>query len=121
MLHPGNPRPGRYAEYLNTVAGSRALWTERRCVVDNRAYLFDAGGHHTSRRRSDKVRASLVWNRGPLRGAFLTISIPNPPSVCLISFSQPWGIGRTEPFELWCSKGTRAIVEHILAAEKRPI
>jgi len=91
-------------------------------VVDNHAYLFDAGTG-VVRRAAAATRQKGIAGLEPrtLRVAFLThlhsdhtLGLPD-------LILTPWTMGRTEPLELWGPKGTRAMVEHILAAYQEDI
>ena len=91
-------------------------------VVDNHAYLFDAGTG-VVRRAAAATRQKGIAGLEPrtLRVAFLThlhsdhtLGLPD-------LILTPWTMGRTEPLELWGPKGTRAMVEHILAAYQQDI
>jgi ribonuclease BN (tRNA processing enzyme) len=91
-------------------------------VVDNHAYLFDAGTG-VVRRAAAATRQKGIAGLEPrtLRVAFLThlhsdhtLGLPD-------LILTPWTMGRTEPLELWGPKGTRAMVEHILAAYREDI
>ncbi len=91
-------------------------------VVDRNAYLFDTGTgvvRQAAAATSKKQIAGLEPRS--LRVAFLThlhsdhtLGLPD---VIL----TPWTMGRAEPLELWGPKGTRAMVEHILAAYQEDI
>ena len=91
-------------------------------VVDNHAYLFDAGTGIV-RRSAAATKQKGIAGVEPrtLRVAFLThlhsdhtLGLPD-------LILTPWTMGRTEPLELWGPKGTRAMVEHILAAYQEDI
>ena len=91
-------------------------------VVDNHAYLLDAGTGIV-RRADAATRQKGIAGLEPrtLRVAFLThlhsdhtLGLPD-------LILTPWMMGRTEPLELWGPKGTRAMVEHILAAYQEDI
>lgn len=91
-------------------------------VVDNHAYLFDAGTGIV-RRAAAATKQNHIAGLEPrtLRVAFLThlhsdhtLGLPD-------LILTPWTMGRTEPLELWGPKGTRAMVEHILAAYQEDI
>ena len=91
-------------------------------VVDNHAYLLDAGTGIV-RRAAAATRQKGIAGMEPrtLRVAFLThlhsdhtLGLPD-------LILTPWTMGRTEPLELWGANGTRAIVEHILAAYQEDI
>lgn len=90
-------------------------------VVNDRAYVFDAGTGVV--RRAAAARDKGVMNLEPrtLRVAFLThlhsdhtLGLPD-------LILTPWVMGRTEPLELWGPRGTRAMVDHILAAYQEDI
>jgi len=90
-------------------------------VVNDRAYIFDAGPGVVR-------RAAEAWDKGikaleprTLHVAFLThlhsdhtLGLPD-------LILTPWVMGRTEPLELWGPRGTRAMVDHILAAYQEDI
>lgn len=91
-------------------------------VVDNHAYLFDAGTG-VVRRAAAAIKQKGIAGLEPrtLRVAFLThlhsdhtLGLPD-------LILTPWTMGRIEPLELWGPKGTRAMVEHILAAYQEDI
>ena len=86
-------------------------------MVDNHAYLFDAGTGVVPRAAAATRRKGIAGlEPRKLRVAFLThlhsdhaLGLPD-------LILTPWTMGRTEPLELWGPKGTRTMVEHILAA-----
>jgi ribonuclease BN (tRNA processing enzyme) len=91
-------------------------------VVDNHAYLFDAGTG-VVRRAAAAKKQNGIGGLEPrtLHIAFLThlhsdhtLGLPD-------LILTPWTMGRTEPLELWGPKGTRGMVEHILAAYQEDI
>ena len=91
-------------------------------IVDNHSYLFDAGTGIV-RRAAGAARQKRIAGLEPrmLRVAFLThlhsdhtLGLPD-------LILTPWTMGRTEPLELWGPKGTRAMVDHILAAYQEDI
>jgi ribonuclease BN (tRNA processing enzyme) len=91
-------------------------------VVDNHAYLFDAGTG-VVRRAAAATQQKGIAGLAPrtLRVAFLThlhsdhtLGLPD-------LILTPGTMGRTEPLELWGPKGTRAMVDHILAAYQEDI
>jgi ribonuclease BN (tRNA processing enzyme) len=86
-------------------------------VVDNHAYLFDAGTG-VVRRAAAATKQKGIAGLEPrtLRVAFLThlhsdhtLGLPD-------LILTPWTMGRIEPLELWGPKGTRAMVDGVLAA-----
>jgi ribonuclease BN (tRNA processing enzyme) len=86
-------------------------------VVDNHAYLFDAGTG-VVRRAAVAIKQKGIAGLEPrtLRVAFLThlhsdhtLGLPD-------LILTPWTMGRIEPLELWGPKGTRAMVDGILVA-----
>jgi ribonuclease BN (tRNA processing enzyme) len=86
-------------------------------VVDNHAYLFDAGTG-VVRRAAAATKQEGIAGLEPrtLRVAFLThlhsdhtLGLPD-------LILTPWTMGRIEPLELWGPKGTRAMVDGIIAA-----
>ena len=86
-------------------------------VMDNHAYLFDVGTG-VVRRAAAATKQKGIAGLEPrtLRVAFLThlhtdhtLGLPD-------LMLTPWTMGRTEPLELWGPKGTRAMVDGILAA-----
>jgi ribonuclease BN (tRNA processing enzyme) len=91
-------------------------------VVDNHAYLFDAGVGIVRRAAAATSQKGIAGlEPRTLRVAFLThlhsdhtLGLPD-------LILTPWTMGRTEPLELWGPKGTRAMVEHILAAYQEDI
>lgn len=91
-------------------------------VVGNHGYLFDAGTG-VVRRAAAATNQKGIAGLEPriLRVAFLThlhsdhtLGLPD-------LILTPWTMGRTEPLELWGPKGTRTMVEHILAAYREDI
>lgn len=91
-------------------------------VVDNHAYLFDAGTGIV-RRAAAATRQKGIAGLEPraLRVAFLTHLHSDHTLGLADLILTPWTMGRTEPLELWGPKGTRAMVEHILAAYQEDI
>ncbi len=91
-------------------------------VVDSDSYLFDAGTGIVRRAAAAKMQKGIAGlEPQTLRVAFLThlhsdhtLGLPD-------LILTPWTMGRTEPLELWGPKGTRAMVEHILAAYQEDI
>ena len=91
-------------------------------VVDNHSYLFDVGTG-VVRRAAAATKQKGIPGLEPraLRVAFLThlhsdhtLGLPD-------LILTPWTMGRTEPLELWGPKGTRVMVDHILAAYQEDI
>lgn len=85
-------------------------------VVENHAYLFDAGTGVVRRAAAATKQKGVPGLERTLRVAFLThlhsdhtLGLPD-------LILTPWTMGRTEPLELWGPKGTRAMVDGILAA-----
>ena len=90
-------------------------------VVDDRAYIFDAGSGVVRRAAEARDKGIKALEPRTLRVAFLThlhsdhtLGLPD-------LILTPWVMGRTEPLELWGPRGTRAMVDHILAAYKEDI
>lgn len=91
-------------------------------VVGNRAYLFDAGTGIVRRAAAARIQKGIAGlEPRTLRVAFLThlhsdhtLGLPD-------LILTPWTMGRTEPLELWGPKGTRIMVDHILAAYQEDI
>ena len=91
-------------------------------VVDDKAYLFDAGTGVVRRAAAARQQKGITaLEPRTLRVAFLThlhsdhtLGLPD-------LILTPWTMGRTEPLELWGPKGTRAMVDHILAAYQEDI
>jgi ribonuclease BN (tRNA processing enzyme) len=86
-------------------------------VVGDKAYLFDAGTG-VVRRAAAATRQKGISALEPrrLRVAFLTHLHSDHTLGLADLILTPWTMGRTEPLELWGPKGTRAMVDHILAA-----
>ena len=91
-------------------------------IVDDKAYLFDAGTGVVRRAAAARQQKGFTaLEPRTLRVAFLThlhsdhtLGLPD-------LILTPWTMGRTEPLELWGPKGTRAMVDHILAAYQEDI
>lgn len=91
-------------------------------VADNHAYLFDAGTG-VVRRAAAATRQKGIAGLEPrlLRVAFLTHLHSDHTLGLADLILTPWTMGRTEPLELWGPRGTRAMVDHILAAYQEDI
>ena len=91
-------------------------------VVDNKAYLFDAGTGVVRRAAAARQQKGITGlEPRTLRVAFLThlhsdhtLGLPD-------LILTPWTMGRAEPLALWGPKGTRAVIDHILAAYQEDI
>ena len=90
-------------------------------VVNDHAYIFDAGTGVVRRAAAARDKGIKALEPRTLRVAFLThlhsdhtLGLPD-------LILTPWVMGRTEPLELWGPPGTRAMVDHILAAYKEDI
>jgi len=85
-------------------------------VVNGRAYLFDAGTGIVRRAAAARERGIIGLEPRTLRVAFLT-HLHSDHTLGLPDLTlTPWVMGRAEPLELWGPHGTRAMVDHILAA-----
>lgn len=90
-------------------------------VANDRAYIFDAGIGVVRRASAERDKGIKALEPRTLRFAFLThlhsdhtLGLPD-------LILTPWVMGRTEPLELWGPRGTRDMVNHILAAYKEDI
>jgi ribonuclease BN (tRNA processing enzyme) len=110
LLGTGTPRPNpqRFGPSTAVVAGDQA-------------YLFDAGIGVTRRLASAREKGIEALAPTKVRRVFLThlhsdhtLGLPD-------IILTPWVMGRTEPLELWGPHGTRAMVDHILAAYAQDI
>ena len=90
-------------------------------VVNDRAYIFDAGTGVVRRAAAARDRGIKALEPRALRFAFLTHLHSDHTLGLADLILTPWVMGRTEPLELWGPSGTRAMVDHILAAYKEDI
>ncbi len=90
-------------------------------VVNDRAYIFDAGTGVVRRAAAARDRGIKALEPRALRVAFLTHLHSDHTLGLADLILTPWVMGRTEPLELWGPPGTRAMVDHLLAAYKEDI
>ena len=90
-------------------------------VVNGESYVFDAGTGVVRRAAAARDKGFVALEPRKLRVAFLThlhsdhtLGLPD-------LILTPWTMGRTESLELWGPRGTRAMVDNILAAYKEDI
>jgi ribonuclease BN (tRNA processing enzyme) len=90
-------------------------------VVDDRAYIFDAGTGMVRRAAAARDKGISALEPVKLRIAFLTHLHSDHTLGLADLILTPWVMGRTEPLDLWGPRGTRAMVDHILAAYREDI